>query len=132
MEIGNYRITSKGVYNIASREKSLQSARNAANAEYKRKARKTSDRIVKQSLTRMTASINRWQSARQTAESVVMPDNTEKIRVYQDIEIDAHLWALMQTIRLKVMANKFSLYTSDDKVDDDATKNFRKNGFEIS
>jgi phage gp29-like protein len=27
------------------------------------------------------------------------------------------------------MANKFSLYTSDDKVDDDATKNFRKKWF---
>lgn len=95
----------------------------------KKKAKKVEKIIKKQTLHRIRMNLSRWQAARTYAESLVNPNNTELMRVYKDIVIDAHLWALMQTIRLKVMANSFNIYNSDGEVDDDATAMFKKRWF---
>lgn len=89
------------------------------------------DRVQKQTFTRIRASVLRWQNARQSAESELSPNNSELIRVYKDIEIDAHLSALMQTIRLKVIANKFAVYDENDELDEDATVLFQKKWFRV-
>ena len=47
----------------------------------------------------------------------------------RDIEIDAHLWALMQTLRLKVIANDFNIYDASGDVDADTTALFKKKWF---
>tara|TARA_R110000796_G_scaffold74629_11_gene167837 strand:- start:1956 stop:3500 length:1545 start_codon:yes stop_codon:yes gene_type:complete len=133
MKIGNINISREGVFNTSKRtyktEYAKQTARNKANDEMRKKSDQVQSRIVKLTLSRITASISRWQSARRTSESLTTPNNTELIRVFKDIEIDAHLWALMQTIRLKVMANSFALYTSKGELDEDATYKFAKKWF---
>ncbi len=95
----------------------------------KKKARKMMAKIKRQTLTRIRIEIKRWQNARVYAESQINPNNTELIRVFRDIEIDAHLWALMQTVRLKVMANAFNLYNSNDEIDEETTEKFRRRWF---
>lgn len=95
----------------------------------KKKAKKAEKAIRVQTLTRIKVNIQRWLNARQYAESRINPNNTELVRVMRDIEIDAHLWALMQTLRLKVIANDFNIYTADGDVDDDSTKKFKKKWF---
>lgn len=133
MELGGYNISSKGIFNVAKREQRIERARivakRQANDDFKKKAKKVQERIRKQALSRIRIGITNWKNARVSAESEIMPNNTELIRVFKDIEIDAHLWALMQTVRLKVMANKFSLYTQDDEIDEEATEKFQKKWF---
>lgn len=133
MKFGNINISREGIYNVDKRaqatEYAKQTARNKANAEMRKKSDQVQKRIAKMTLSRITASISRWQSARQIAESLVNPNNTELIRVFKDIEIDAHLWALMQTVRLKVMANSFALYNSAGEIDEEATTKFQKKWF---
>jgi phage gp29-like protein len=133
MEIGKFNISSKGIYNIERRTQSLERARiqakHQANDEHKKKAKKARGKIREQTLTRIATGLKNWQNGRLSAESLIMPNNTEKIRVYRDIEIDAHLWALMQTIRLKVMANKFSIYLDSGEIDQEATDKFQKKWF---
>ena len=95
--------------------------------------RKTSKKVLKsirrQQLARSVVGVKQWTTARSYAESLMHPDNTELIRVYKDIEIDAHMWALMQTIRLKVIGNNFNVYRADGEIDDDATDKFKKKWF---
>jgi phage gp29-like protein len=133
MKFGNINIGREGIFNVDSRnqakEYALQTARNKANTEMRKKSDQVQKRISKLTLSRITANISRWQNARQTAESLINPNNTELIRVFKDIEIDAHLWALMQTVRLKVMANSFALYNSEGELDEEATDKFQKKWF---
>ena len=133
MEILGFNISKGGVYNVEKRAESLERARlnakNKLNEDIKRKSKKVIDRISKQTLSRIRVGVQTWQNARRSAESEINPNNTELIRVYKDITIDAHLFALMQTVKLKVLANKFSLYDSAGNVDEDSTALFRKKWF---
>lgn len=97
--------------------------------DVKKKAKKAEKAIRVQTLTRIKVNIQRWLNARQYAENRINPNNTELIRVMRDIEIDAHLWALMQTLRLKVIANDFNVYGSDGEVDPESTAKFKKKWF---
>lgn len=131
--IGGYNVGKGGIYNIAKQAQRMERARivakKQANEDFKKKAKKATAKIARQQLTRISAAINRWQAARMTAESEVMPNNTELIRIYRDIEIDAHLWALTQTLRLKTLANAFAVYDENDEIDQDATDLFTKKWF---
>ena len=98
------------------------------NADRKRRRDLAKD-IHKQALYRITATIKMWQSARKTAENLNSPNNTELLRVFKDIEVDSHLHALMNTIRLKTMANSFSIVDENGDIDEDATKLFQKMWF---
>lgn len=133
IQIGGYNIGTNGVYNIAKHTQALETARLTANRQvkedFKKKAQKAMSKVSRQMLTRQAAAINRWQAARMTAESEIMPNNTELIRIYKDLEIDAHLWALTQTLRLKVMANAFAVYNENDEIDQEATDLFTKKWF---
>lgn len=126
MKIGSLNISREGIYNV---DKRAQEVENKVKEGLKRKSDQLQKRISKTTLSRITANISRWQSARMVAESETNPNNTELIRVYKDIEIDAHLWALMQTVRLKVMANSFALYDANDEVDQEATDKFTRKWF---
>lgn len=119
MRLGNINISREGIFHV---NKLAQTAA-------KKQKRAITERITKQTLTRIRASIIRWQNARNTAESEINPNNTELIRVFKDVEIDAHLFALMQTIKLKVLANKFAVYNENDEIDDEATEIFQKKWF---
>jgi hypothetical protein len=104
-------------------------AKKLTHDDVKRKAKKAEKAIRVQTLTRIKVQITSWLNARQYAESRINPNNTELVRTMRDIEIDAHLWALMQTLRLKVIANDFNIYSSDGDVDEDSTVKFKKKWF---
>lgn len=97
--------------------------------DVKKKAKRAEKAIRMQTLTRIKINIQRWKTARQYAESRINPSNTEMARVMRDIEIDAHLWALMQTLRLKVVANEFNIYDANGDVDEESTEKFKKKWF---
>ncbi len=120
-------------YNFKKKKESNTLGKGISNEEVKRADRKRQRNIQKdirkQTLYRITASINMWQQARKTAENLLTPNNTELLRVYKDIEVDSHLHALMQTIRLKTMANSFSIVDENGEIDKESTKMFQKMWF---
>jgi phage gp29-like protein len=95
---------------------SFVNARNAAKVvkENRTVSNDVGKSIVKTYLARSVAGLKEWQNAAQQAESTLSPNNTELVKVYKDIEIDAHLWALMRTIQLKVIGTKFFVYKSNE------------------
>lgn len=83
--------------------------------------------VRKQQLHRVRASIDKWLSARQIAENIYSPNNTEKERVYKDILVDAHLTAVMNNLILQCMSNTFSLYDeSTGELSEEYNHLFRK------
>lgn len=118
-KFGNYELRRSGFIN-------LNDERRQQNEDIiKRIHRITPIRIAKQ--------IKDWQTATLVAESVVNPLNYLLIAIYRDIETDAHLYALMQTLVLKVLSNNYVWVTTDaqgnDTVDQVATEKFRKKWF---
>ncbi len=116
-------------FNIGGKTTTTKPSNKITHDEVKRKAKKAEKVIRIQTLTRIRVNIQRWLNARQYAENRINPNNTELVRVMRDIEIDAHLWALMQTLRLKVMANDFNIYSENGDVDEDSTEKFKKKWF---
>jgi len=99
------------------------------NAYIKKRPKNIVENITKTALYRQRAQIQAWLHATQTAESIISPNNTELIRVYKDVEVDLHLFALMQTIRLMVVANNFFIYDAAGEVDEKTTELFKKKWF---
>jgi phage gp29-like protein len=131
MDIFGIRISKDGVYNVAKREASLLDARNVAREkkEQRQQANDIRKGVVKGIFTRVAQGIKDWQNATLIAESIINPNNTELIRVYRDIEIDAHLWALMRTIQLKVISTKFFVYNASGEIDEESTKKLQQKWF---
>jgi len=133
IQIGGYNVGTNGIFNVANQMQRLETARivakKEAQKEFRKKSQKAMGKVSRQMLSRQAAAINRWQAARMTAESEIMPNNTELIRIYKDLEIDAHLWALTQTLRLKTLANAFAVYNENDEIDQEATDLFTKKWF---
>ena len=129
MRILDYKIDRTGVVNVV---KQAQQEHEMKVAEDDRRAKKMREKIMRTALIRSRAKVQTWLNARITAESIIMPNNTELIRVFKDIEVDLHLWALMQTIRLKVIANGFFIKNKDGEVDEVATEMFHRKWFRKS
>jgi phage gp29-like protein len=126
MRILNYEINASGVVNV-TKEAARQEA--ALNNKQARKAATIREKIYRTALMRSRAGVLEWQAATQQAESIILPNNTELIRVYKSIDVDLHLFALMQTIRIKVIANNFFIYNADGEVNQEATDLFKKKWF---
>lgn len=126
MRFFNYEVSKNGVINVAKEEKRKEILARASDS---RKSNKIREKIYRTALHRSRAGIQAWISATQQAESLILPNNTELIRVFKDVEVDLHLFALMQTIRLKVIANNFFIYNADGEVNDEATEIFKKKWF---
>jgi len=126
MRILNYEVSKAGVINVVKEE---QRKVNLLRQKQTLQANKIREKIYRTALFRSRAGIQNWINATLQAESLIMPNNTELIRVFKDIEVDLHLFALMQTIRLKVIANNFFIYNADETVNDEATALFKKKWF---
>jgi phage gp29-like protein len=122
MRILNYEISKKGVVNLIKEDK-----RNAL--KQIKRTNNIREKIYRTALARSRAGVQEWKNATTSAESLILPNNTELIRIYRDVEVDLHLFALMQTIRLKVIANNFFIYNQDGAVNDEATALFKKKWF---
>ena len=132
MRIGNLEISRKGVINVKEQAKINALNELTAKQTEVRKSNKVREKIFRTALIRSKAGINEWLQAAQTAESIISPNNTELIRVFKNIEIDLHLFALMQTVRLKVIANNFYIYTADGEPSDELTNLFHRKWFRKS
>lgn len=132
MKLGNYELTRNGITNIVTEAKIKSLANQLENEKQKRKSAKIKDKIFRTALIRAKAGIQQWANATMTAESIISPNNTELIRVFKNIEVDLHLFALMQTIRLMVLANNFYIYTADGEKSEDLTALFKRKWFRKS
>ena len=126
MRILNYQFSKNGVVNLVKedRRKALAKA-----GQQSRKTNSIREKIYRTALFRSRAGVQEWKNATLSAESIILPNNTELIRVYKDVEVDLHLFAIMQTIRLKVIANNFFIYNADDTINEEATELFKKKWF---
>jgi len=129
MRIGNLEISKNGVVNVKTEAKVRALNELTAAQQQKRKSSKIREKIMKTALIRSRAGIQEWKNATLSAESVISPNNTELIRVYKDIEIDLHLFALMQTVRLKVIANNFFIYDANGEANEELTELFKRKWF---
>lgn len=132
IKILDYEISRNGFVNTKHELQKRLIENKLKNDERARKSARMRDKIFEQALVRSKAGIKDWQNATLTAESKISPNNTELIRVFKNIEVDLHLFALMQTIRLMVMANNFYIYTADGEKSEDLTALFKKKWFRKS
>lgn len=73
-------------------------------------------KIVERQLYRFNADIGKWREALTASESVHSPQRAELMRVFQEVNLDSHLSALMQSRLSKIMAHKFSLVDADGEI----------------
>lgn len=63
-----------------------------------------------QQLYRITQDVRKWRDAVNIAESTNNPNRTELIRLYNDIVLDPHLTALMQSRKNKILSKEWNFY----------------------
>lgn len=68
------------------------------------------DQTMPMQLYRITQNIAVWRDAVNQAESVTNPNRTELIRNYNDIVLDPHLTALMQSRKNKILSKEWNFY----------------------
>lgn len=86
-------------------------------------------KIVKTQLVRTRQDASNWRSALNLAESVLNPNRTDLIKVYREIELDAHLTSLMETLKLKIEGMPFYIQNESGEVDEDTQELFKKKWF---
>ena len=67
----------------------------------------------KQQLYRVSQDVSKWRNALNYAESIVRPNRSELIRTYNDIVLDNHLSALMQSRKNKVLSKEWGFYDKE-------------------
>jgi hypothetical protein len=98
-------------------------------SEPTKQAKRVADRIFKMQLYRSRQRLTEWKNAVLSAESEIYPDRTQLTELYQEVVNDLHMWSVMQTITLRVLATGFIAEKSDDVVDDEATITLRSKWF---
>lgn len=89
---------------------------------------KVVERVMKTQLTRSRANIKKWVDAVAIAESTTSPNRTELMRVFQELDRDAHLKSIM-TQRLNAVISTPFYIMRNDEIDDESTKVFQKTWF---
>jgi len=85
-------------------------------------------KIVERQLYRFNADIGKWRQALNAAESIHTPQRAELLRVFQEVNLDAHLSALIQSRISKIMAHNYKLVDPDGE-ESDQTALLQKNWF---
>ena len=114
MRLGNYDISLKGIVNLD---------------QSKPKKADLLTRIAQTQLTRANQDIKKWRGALSTAESVTRPSRTDIIRVYKELELDAHLSSVMQQRKNKVLARGFKLIDAKGEINKEATELLKADWF---
>lgn len=87
-------------------------------------------KIIKTQLVRSRATISRWTKAVSAAENIERPDRMELMRIYQEIDRDAHLKSLITQRTNAVLSTPFYLFRSgSDEPDMDQTDKFNADWF---
>lgn len=75
-------------------------------------------KIVERQLYRFSADVGKWRQALNAAESVHTPQRSELIRLFNEVTLDAHLSALMQSRISQILAHKFNVVDQSGEVSD--------------
>lgn len=86
-------------------------------------------KLTKRQLFRTKEDVGRWRQALLTAENVTVPNRTELIRVFKDVELDCHIEGIINTIKNKIKAKSFTIINKDGDVDEDKTALLEKEWF---
>lgn len=87
------------------------------------------DKLAKRQLFRTREDVGRWRQALLTAENTIVPNRTELIRVFKDVELDCHIEGIINTIKNKIKAKKFVIVNKDGKPDEEKTALLEKEWF---
>jgi hypothetical protein len=91
---------------------------------------RVSEKVVARELSRTNQNVAMWRKAIITAEGVLNPRRTELYNIYKDVVLDAHLSALMNTLKLKVSGSKFWIVDKDGEENEELTKSLRATWFQ--
>ena len=90
----------------------------------------TKQRIIRTTLARSRGTISKWVSARAIAESIQNPDRMDLIRVFQEVENDAHWNSLLMQRQNAIMSTPFFLYRAGtDEPDEEITNKLNSDWF---
>jgi len=87
------------------------------------------EKLVKRQLFRTREDVGRWRQALLTAENVTVPNRTELIRVYKDVELDCHIEGILNTIKNKIKAKSFTIVNKEGDPDEEKTALLEKEWF---
>ena len=74
---------------------------------------KIAARITERQLYRHRQDVQKWRNAISGAEDKANPSRVELMRVFQDVVLDAHLSALMQTRKLAILSSEYKFVNKD-------------------
>jgi phage gp29-like protein len=86
-------------------------------------------RITERQLTRQKQDIQKWRNAISIAESKFNPSRVELTRIFNDIVLDAHLSALMQTRSLAILSTEYKFVNPDGSENDDVEDQMHREWF---
>lgn len=90
-----------------------QQATPAEDQGTKRKSKDIDDKSIRVQLFRFMNSIELYKIAVTNFENTVFPTNEELIRVYNDVVLDSHVFALMEARKQKVLSKDFKVVDED-------------------
>ena len=93
------------------------------------KKAKVGSSILKQQVFRARQNIQKWRLAIDYAEQVESPNRIELIRIYDDIILDAHLSAVIQTRKINVLSKSHNIKNSEGEIDEKTTEIFNSAWF---
>lgn len=95
----------------------------------KPKSAKIGSTITEQQMFRARQDISKWRLALTFAEQTLTPNRIELIRIYQDIILDSHLSAVIQTRKINVLGKSYNIKKENGDIDEEATETFRSAWF---
>jgi len=84
---------------------------------------------IPKTLYRTRQDLATWRSATQAAESLTHPNRTQLYRLYKDVDLDAHLTAVVQTRKNAILGAEFVVIDKDGNEDEEKTALINKKWF---
>lgn len=100
-----------------------RAAKEEANEQIK-KARKIMSKVVNIQLTRFGIQIDEWKTGIDSWEDVNTPTTVELIRVYNDLALDPHLTAAMETRKARTLSKEYKIVSENGEELDEETSLF--------
>jgi hypothetical protein len=93
------------------------------------KKSKLGETIQDQQIFRARQNIADWRQAIDFAEQITTPNRIELIRIYNDIILDPHLSAVIQTRKINITGKGHNILNANGEFDEESTKIFQSSWF---
>ena len=84
---------------------------------------------VPKSLTRVRQDLETWRSATIAAESIMYPNRTQLLRLYKDVDLDAHLTAVIDVRKNAILGAEFIVVDENGDTNEEKTIEINKEWF---